>query len=234
MVLRKAFARLHSGHHSQSHCLHHLHVHVLHAAGGGSFLTFGVLEIAIRPRAVHSELAVDVRVNVDTFGAGRAGGEILTSFSRVEERTLFTVFDFLAVGSEAAFDLTVFGRLRLRGVGLGAGRTLDDRLLDTAEASCALVPGRVGSAIIDEIISLAVQFQTALILQIVRLLLDSLPFARLLGLLIRLVDHEVIMILTGLHVWPFLDIEHSRRLRILLMAISSLTGSASCGVNPIS
>lgn len=237
MVLRKAFARLHSGHHSQSHCLHHLHVHVLHTASGGGFLTFGMLEIAIWSCAVHSEFAVDVRVYVDTFGAGRASREIFASFGRVEERTLFTVFDFLAVGSEAALDLTVFGRLWLRGIGLnaeGAGGALDDCLLDTVEASCALVPGRVGCAKIDEVISLAVQFQTALILLIIRFLLDSLPFARLLGFLVRLVDHKAVVILTGLHVWPFLDIKHSRRLRILLMAFSSLIGSASCGVDPIS
>lgn len=109
MVFRVTLARLHSGHHSERHRLHHLHVHVLHAAAGGGFLTFGMFEVAVGARAVHSELAVDVRVNVDTLGTGRAGGKIFAGFSRVKERTVFTVFDFLAVRGKTALDLTVLG-----------------------------------------------------------------------------------------------------------------------------
>lgn len=198
-----------------------------------------MLEVAVGPRAVQPELAFDVRVNVDTFCAGRAGGEILARFGWVEERTVFTVFDFHAFLSVTALDLATFGRVWLSDVAIliefasdgcrEARRTLNGYLLVAAEAGCALVPGRVSCAKVDEIISLAVLFQAALVLSV----LHSLTFARQNGILIRLVDDELV-ILAGLNIRPFLDIEYTRRLQMLLLEwIAILIGSTSCGIDPV-
>lgn len=206
MVFRVALARLHSGHHRQRHRLHHLHRRVLHAAAGCA-LTFRMLEIAVGPRAIYAKLALDIRVDVDALRASCAGGKVLTCLGRVDERTVGVV----TVGPEAALDLTALRGARLSIARPGTCRAVDACVLSAAEASRTPVPRRVGRSIIVEVVSLTVQFQTALSLQIILLVLDSLAFPvvrpHVLGLFVRLVDDEVVLnILSSLHVGPLLDI----------------------------